>query len=76
MTFELSFHPEALREWQKLAAGIRDQFKKKLAERLIEPRLPASKLRGSNDRHKIKLRAAAMPSTGRLNGGEPVHAVP
>ena len=46
MPFELAFHPEALREWQKLTKGIREQFKKKLAERLIEPRIPASKLRG------------------------------
>jgi mRNA interferase RelE/StbE len=60
MPFELAFHPEALREWRKLAAGIREQFKKKLAERQIEPRIPASKLRGATDRYKIKLRAAGF----------------
>ena len=59
MPFDLAFHPQALREWQKLSVGIREQFKKKLAERLIEPRIPASKLRGSTNRYKIKLRAAA-----------------
>ena len=48
MPYELAFHPEALREWRTLSAGIREQFKKKLAERLIEPRIPASKLRGSS----------------------------
>ena len=58
MPFELAFHPEALREWRKLTPGIREQFKNKLAGRLNEPRIPASKLRGSSDRHKIKLRAA------------------
>ena len=58
MPFELAFHPEALRECQQLTAGIREQFKNKLAERLIEPRIPASKLRGSSHRYKIKLRAA------------------
>ena len=58
MPFELAFHPEALREWQKLTPAIREQFKNKLAERLTEPRIPASKLRGSSDRYKIKLRAA------------------
>ena len=57
MPFELAFHPEALREWRKLTPGIREQFKNKLAERLIEPRIPASKLRRSCDRYKIKLRA-------------------
>ena len=60
MPFELAFHPEALREWQQLTAGIREQFKNKLAERLIEPRIPASKLRGSSNRYKIKLRAAGL----------------
>jgi len=60
MTFELAVHPEALREWRTLSAGIREQFKKKLAERLIEPRIPDSKLRGSRHRYKIKLRAAGL----------------
>ena len=60
MPFELAFHPEALREWQQLTAGIREQFKNKLADRLIEPRIPASKLRGSSNRYKIKLRAAGF----------------
>jgi mRNA interferase RelE/StbE len=60
MSFELAFHPEALREWRQLTSGIREQFKKKLAERLVEPRIPASKLRGSTDRYKIKLRAAGF----------------
>jgi mRNA interferase RelE/StbE len=37
---------------------LRDQFKKKLAERLIEPRVVAHRLRGSAERYKIKLRRA------------------
>ena len=56
MSYELAFHPEALREWRTLSAGIREQLKKKLAERLI----PASRLRGSSHRYKIKLRAAGF----------------
>ena len=60
MPYELAFHPKALQEWRTLTAGIREQFKKKLAERLIEPRIPASKLRGSSNRYKIKLRAAGF----------------
>ena len=60
MPYELAFHPAALREWRTLSAGIREPFKKKLAERLIEPRLPASKLLGSSHRYKIKLRAAGF----------------
>jgi len=60
MPFELAFHPEALREWRKLTPGIQEQFKNKLAERLHEPRIPVSKLRGSSNRYKIKPRAAGF----------------
>jgi mRNA interferase RelE/StbE len=38
----LALHPEALREWRTLSSGIREPFKKKLAERLIEPWMTAS----------------------------------
>lgn len=54
------FTPRPCREWHKLAADIRETFKKKLAERLMQPRIPASKLQGSSDRDKIKLRAAGF----------------
>ncbi|GAO34802.1 addiction module toxin, RelE/StbE family [Sulfuricella sp. T08] len=52
----LEFHPDALEEWGKLDRSVRDQFKKKLEERLANPRVPASKLSGQKDRFKIKLR--------------------
>lgn len=57
MSYELAFHPDALDEWKKLDGSIRTQFKKKLAERLQEPRLPSDKLSGHPDRYKIKLRS-------------------
>lgn len=57
MSYELGFREEALKEWSKLDSGTRDQFKKKLAERLIHPRVPAAKLSGHKDRYKIKLRS-------------------
>lgn len=44
----------ALKEWQKLDNTIREQFKAKLAERLINPCVLSSKI-GKN-RYKIKLR--------------------
>lgn len=53
----LDFLEEALKEWQKLDASIRDQFKLKLAERLKSPRVPAAKLIGHSDRYKIMLRS-------------------
>jgi mRNA interferase RelE/StbE len=58
MSFDLHFHPDALEEWSKLDKPIREQFKKKLAERMETPRVPASKLSGHKDRYKIKLRNA------------------
>lgn len=58
MTYKLKFVPAALKEWEKLGAPVRDQFKKKLAERLENPRVPADKLSGYDAVYKIKLRSA------------------
>lgn len=57
MNYELNFHPDALDEWRNLDNSVRDLFKKKLAERMQNPRVPASKLSGQKDRFKIKLRS-------------------
>jgi len=56
MSFELGFLDEALEEWRKLDGSVREQFKKRLAERLITPRVQP-KLSGHPDRYKIKLRS-------------------
>ncbi|WP_092357872.1 type II toxin-antitoxin system RelE/ParE family toxin [Collimonas sp. OK242] len=58
MSFELAFLEEALGEWRKLDQDMREQFKKKLAERLLNPRVPSAQLSGSKNRYKIKLRQA------------------
>ena len=55
MIYEVGFVDEALAEWRKLDGSIREQFKKKLAERLENPRVPASALSGMPDCYKIKL---------------------
>ena len=60
MSFELRFKQEAVEEWQRLDRAVRGQFKKKLAERLEEPRIASAKLYGHPDRYKIKLRAAGF----------------
>lgn len=57
MSYELEFLEQALAEWKRLDGSIKEQFKKKLAERLIEPRVPSAKLAGHPDRYKIKLRS-------------------
>lgn len=58
MTYTLQFEHRALKEWYKLAPTIKEQFKTKLQERLENPHVPAAKLRGSQNRYKIKLRAS------------------
>ena len=58
MSYELGFLPSALKEWQKLDNSIKTQFKKKLKERLENPKVVKDKLRGYDDVYKIKLRDA------------------
>jgi len=56
MSYELGFLVDALKEWGTLDSGTREQLKKKLAERLVSPRVPSANLSGQKDRYKIKLR--------------------
>jgi mRNA interferase RelE/StbE len=56
MTYRLEFLPSARKEWDKLGATIRQQFVKKLRERLKHPRVPAAALHSMPDHYKIKLR--------------------
>jgi mRNA interferase RelE/StbE len=56
--YSLEFDPRAKKEFDRLGAPIRQQLQKKLAERLIEPRVPADRLAGLPDCYKIKLRSA------------------
>lgn len=57
MSFELRFKEAALAEWRRLDGSVREQFKKKLAECIDDPRVPAAQLMGHPDRYKIKLRS-------------------
>ena len=56
MIYELDFKESALKEWHKLDATLRTQFKKKLVEVLKMPHIPKSKLSGGVNIYKIKLR--------------------
>jgi len=58
MSYKLVFKQQALKEWQKLDATIRTQFKKKLKDRLIQPCVESAKLSGLENCYKIKLRGA------------------
>ncbi|MGV6815690.1 MAG: type II toxin-antitoxin system RelE family toxin [Thiotrichales bacterium] len=58
MSYELEFVKPALKEWNKLDAMVKAQFKKKLAERLESPGAEHSRLSGMKDCYKIKLAKA------------------
>lgn len=70
MSYSLAFHPDALDEWRKLDQPLREQFKKKLVERLQNPRVPASRLSGQKDRYKIKLKRAGFRLVYEVSDGE------
>jgi mRNA interferase RelE/StbE len=70
MTYELGFLDEALKEWHKLDAAVREQFKSKISERLMNPRVPAAKLRAHSDRYKIKLRSAGYRLVYEVRDGQ------
>jgi mRNA interferase RelE/StbE len=57
-TYEIDFLEDALKEWKKLDSAIRDQFARKLAERVKHPHVPASRLSGLPSCYKIKLRSS------------------
>lgn len=55
MTYNLEFKKTALKEWKKLDHTIKDQFKKKLRERLKNPHIPSAALSGAKHIYRIKL---------------------
>ena len=58
MAYKLRFHELAWAEWQKLNGSIQIPLKKKLLERLEQPRVPSAALSGMTDCYKIQLRQA------------------
>jgi mRNA interferase RelE/StbE len=67
MSYKLEFLPSAHKEWHKLGPTIRQQFVKKLRERLANPRIPAAALHGMPDHYKIKLRQLGFRLVYRVN---------
>lgn len=61
MTYELVFDPRAYREWEKLGETVRAQFKKKLADVLVQPRIEAADC--------MTFRIAIRSNSGRLATG-------
>lgn len=60
MSYSLEFKESALKEWRKLDSTLREQFKKRLEERIAAPRLEAARLSGMPNCYKIKLRSAGF----------------
>lgn len=67
MPFKLRFHALAWAEWQKLDGSIKVPLKKKLLERLQEPRVPSAALTHMPDCYKIKLRQAGYRLVYRVD---------
>lgn len=57
MIYKLKFTKYSNKEWEKLNSTIKEQFKKKLKERLENPKVPKDKLSGFENIYKIKLRS-------------------
>lgn len=55
MSYKLRFHELAWVEWQRLDGSVKAPLKKKLLERLQEPRIASAALNGMSDCYKIKL---------------------
>ena len=75
MSFELGFLDAALKEWKKLDGATREQFKAKLAERLLMPRVPSAQLSGHKDRYKLKLRSVGYRLVYEVRDSEVVVVV-
>lgn len=75
MSYRLVFKAQAKKEWDKLGATVRGQFKMKLAERIEEPRIEASRLNGMQDCYKIKLRGAGYRLVYQVRDNELVVSV-
>jgi len=75
MIYKLLFREDALKEWGKLDNSIKGQFKKKLKERIEQPRVENSRLSGMQDCYKIKLRNAGYRLVYQVRDSEVIVSV-
>lgn len=71
-TYRLIFLRDAKKEWDKLGGNVRNQLKKKIVERLSEPRIASARLHGMPDCYKIKLRRLGYRLVYRVDDGRVV----
>lgn len=75
MTYKLVFKDEAVKEWRKIDDSIKQQFKKKLQERLENPHVSSAKLSGMKNCYKIKLASAGYRLVYEVRDNELVVSV-
>ncbi|MFT5726695.1 MAG: mRNA interferase RelE/StbE [Desulforhopalus sp.] len=75
MIYDLRFKEDAKKEWDKLDKHIQEILKKKLKERLVDPKVVSAKLRGMNDCYKIKLRGSGHRLVYQIRDNELVIVV-
>lgn len=75
MSYRLAFKISAKKEWCKLDASIREQFKKKLVACTEKPGEWSFRLNGVQDYYKIKLRSAGYRLVYQLSGNTLVVSV-
>ena len=70
MSYKLEFVESALKEWGELDSAVREQFKKKLAERLESPIISSSRLSSMIYCYKIKLKSSGYRLVYKVLGKE------
>jgi len=75
MTYRLVFKQQAKKEWDKLDTTVRRQFADKLKERVANPIVEGSRLRGLRNCYKIKLRSAGYRLVYQVRDTEVVVSV-
>jgi mRNA interferase RelE/StbE len=66
-SYRLVFRKKARKDWDKLGDTLRQQFRKKLNERLIHPRVPKDALRRFPNCYKIKLQKSGYRLAYRVD---------
>ncbi len=75
VTYKLVFRQDAYKEWQRLDATIKHQFKKKLIGRLKTPKVASARLNGMKNCYKIKLRSAGYRLVYEVRDSEVIVSV-
>jgi len=73
MSYKLRFHELALSEWRKLDGSVKIPLKKKLAERLVHPRVPSAAMSDTSEVSGYAMRPLTRPTAGAWERSNAVH---